>query len=130
MKIRTLHELRDEMRAVARKEQTAPADAAEPTYENEAAVRKSAENFLRLLTPDNRSLLQMIDTEHPESIDALALKLGREPSNVSRTLAKLVNLGLVRLVTGPGRVKTPQLVARHVTISLDVCHPIDQIVVQ
>ena len=130
MKIRSLHALRDEMRAVARGEMAVPADAATPAYESAEAVQISAENMLRLLTPDNRSLLQTIDSEHPVSIEALAAKVGRAPGNVSRTLAKFVNLGLVRLVNGPGLAKKPELTARHVTISLDICHHADQITVQ
>ncbi len=129
-KIRTLRNLRDEMRAVARGEALAPKHASAPSYESAEAVHRSAENLLRLLTPENRALMQTIDAEHPASIDALAIRLGREPGNVSRTLTKLVNQGLVRLVNGPGRSKIPQLVARQVTISLDVCHPIDEIVMQ
>ena len=130
IKVRSLHALRDEMRAVARGEMAAPMDAATPTYESADAVQISAENLLRLLTPDNRSLLQMIDSEHPASIDALADKAGRAPANVSRTLAKFVDLGLVRLVSGQGLTKKPELTVRHVTIKLDICHHADQITVQ
>lgn len=54
MKIWSLHSLRDEMRAVARGEKTAPVDSASPSFE-------SAETLLRLLNPENRSLLALID---------------------------------------------------------------------
>jgi predicted transcriptional regulator len=129
-KIRSLRNLRNEMRAVARGKTLATVNAAAATYESAEAVHRSAENLLRLLTPENRALMKTIDTEQPTSIDALAIRLGREPGNVSRTLTKLVNQGLVRLVNGPRRAKIPQLVARQVTINLDVCHPIDEIVMQ
>jgi predicted transcriptional regulator len=58
MKIQPMKDLMAEMRAVARGEIPAPADAALPSVE-------SAEALLRLLTPDNRSLLRTIRNAKP-----------------------------------------------------------------
>ena len=58
MKIQTLRELRDEMKAVARGDRVPPAQANAPVYE-------SADALLRLLTPDNRKLLAMIAQKQP-----------------------------------------------------------------
>jgi predicted transcriptional regulator len=58
MKVQPMRHLITEMRAVARVETTAPADADEPTVE-------SAEALLRLLTPDNRRLLRTIRDAKP-----------------------------------------------------------------
>ena len=51
MKIQPMQDLIAEMRAVARGEMAAPADAAMASVESAGAL-------LRLLTPDNRSLLR------------------------------------------------------------------------
>jgi len=48
-KVQDLRSLRDEMKAVARGERPAPADAAKPSLNSVAAV-------VRLLTPDSRAL--------------------------------------------------------------------------
>ncbi len=58
MKIQPIKDLIADMRAVARGEIQAPADAALPSVE-------SAEALLRLLTPDNRSLLRTIRDAKP-----------------------------------------------------------------
>jgi len=46
-KIRRMGDLEAEMRAVARREKPAPADAARPSFESGGAL-------IRLLTPENR----------------------------------------------------------------------------
>jgi predicted transcriptional regulator len=71
MKIQPTKELFEEMRAVARGEIAAPADAAKPSVE-------SAEVRLQLLTPDNRGLLHAIsDTDRWEALNELA-RLGQD----------------------------------------------------
>jgi predicted transcriptional regulator len=64
-KIKKHREIREEMKAVARGEKQAPADAAMPSFE-------SAEVLLRLLTPENRDLLKIIRDERPQSVADLA----------------------------------------------------------
>lgn len=88
IKIQSLRSLEAEMRAVARGEKRAPADAARQSF-------NSVEALLRLLTPENRILLAIIRDQHPESIAALAKITGRKPPNLTRTLSKLETAGFV-----------------------------------
>lgn len=92
MKIQTMKELFEEMRAVARGEIPAPPDAAEPSVE-------SAEVLLRLLTPDNRVLLRTIRDARPQSVAELARLTHRAEPNLLRTLAKLEAFGLIEIRT-------------------------------
>ena len=50
----------------------------------------------------------------------LAELVGRKQSNVSRTLKKLEKAGIVRLVAGAGRERTPQLTARRMRLEIDL----------
>ncbi len=60
-RIMSLQELRDEMKAVVRREKPAPADAKQPSF-------NSVDALTRLLTPDNRRLLALIrDKNHSRS---------------------------------------------------------------
>lgn len=122
MKVQSLRELRDEMRAVAQGRQAAPKDAASPSFE-------SAEALLRLLNSENRALLALIDSAHPQSLAELAKLSGRAESNLSRTLSKLEAMGVVRLVEGPGRAKAVELVVRKLVVEIDVRRSDDQIAV-
>ena len=92
MKVQSLHDLEAEMRAVARGERPAPPDAAQPSLD-------SAEALLRLLTPENRSLLRTIRDSHPQSVAELARLSGRAEPNLLRTLAKLESAGLLQMKT-------------------------------
>ena len=92
MKIQSLKDLINEMRAVARGEIPAPADAAEPSVE-------SAEALLRLLTPDNRALLRTIRDAKPQSIAELARLTNRAEPNLLRTIGKLESFGLLEMRT-------------------------------
>lgn len=90
VKIQSMKELEEEMRAVARGERDAPDDAALPSVE-------SADALIRLLTPENRSLLRVIRDERPQSIADLARLTQRAESNLLRTLGKLEGVGLIEL---------------------------------
>ncbi len=81
-KIQGLRSLRDEMKAVARGERPAPADAARSSF-------NSVEAVVRLLTPENRALLAMIRDRQPQSVAELVQLSGRSQPNLTRTLAKL-----------------------------------------
>ena len=70
--------------AVACGEITAPADAAFPGVD-------SAEALIRLLTPENRSLLRVIRDAKPQSVAALARLTNRAEPNLLRTLGKPVD---------------------------------------
>ena len=90
MKIQRMKDLEAEMRKVARGEMTAPADAALPSVE-------SAEALIRLLTPDNRTLLRTIRDAKPQSVAELARLTDRAEPNLLRTLGKLEAFGLVEM---------------------------------
>ena len=90
MKIQRMKDLIAEMREVARGEIPAPADAALPSVE-------SAEALVRLLTPDNRSLLRVIRDSRPQSVAELARLTNRAEPNLLRTLSKLEAFGLLEM---------------------------------
>jgi len=91
------------MRAVARGDVAAPADAALPSVE-------SAEALLRLLTPDNRGLLRTIRDARPQSVAELARLTNRAQSNLLRTLTKLEAFGLIEMqVIGRRRIPIVKL---------------------
>ena len=119
-KIQSIQALKDEMLAVARGQRKAPDDAGQVSYE-------SADAILRLLTPDNRKLLALIDKHKPESVAALAHLAHRAEPNVSRTLNKLVASGFVQLRDGKGKAKMPEVIIRHVTVNIDVFEQDDRI---
>ena len=91
--------LKAEMKAVARGERAAPADAYRASF-------NSVEALMRLLTPQNRQLLAIVRDRQPQSVAELAEMSGRAASNVTRTLEKLEAAGLVRLEQA-GRRKVP-----------------------
>ncbi|MCB9948968.1 MAG: MarR family transcriptional regulator [Rhodospirillaceae bacterium] len=103
--------LKAEMQAAARGEKPAPPDAAGMSF-------NSVESLARLLTPENRSLLATIRDRHPRSIAELGKMTGRAPSNLTRTLDKLVAAGLVRMET-ENRRKRPVPGVQHIRIEID-----------
>ena len=110
MKVQPMKGLIAEMRAVARGEIQAPADAAEPSVE-------SAEALLRLLTPDNRSLLRTIRDAKPQSIAELARLTKRAEPNLLRTLGKLEAFGLLEMrIVNRRRVPTAKVGMLHIEI--------------
>ncbi len=113
-KVQSLRALRDEMKAVARGQKPAPADAARPSF-------NSVEALVRLLTPENRRLLSLIRDRKPESMTELQEWTGRAQPNLSRTLAKLEAAGLVAMKPGNGRRKVPEIKVRKITVEIDPC---------
>ena len=110
MKIQTMKQLEAEMRAVARGEKKAPADAAAPSIESTAAL-------IRLLTPENRGLMKIIRDAKPQSVAELARLTNRAESNLLRTLAKLEAIGLLEMKTVERRkVPVPKIGKLHVEI--------------
>lgn len=110
MKMQRMNDLEAEMRRVARGEITAPADAALPSVE-------STEALLRLLTPDNRSLLRTIRDAKPQSVAELARLTHRAEPNLLRTLGKLEAFGLLEMKTvDRRRVPTPIIGILHLDI--------------
>ncbi len=110
-KIKTMRDLEAEMRAVARGEKPASADAPMPTFE-------SVEALIRLLTPENRALLAIIRDHKPQSIAELAGMTGRAASNLTRTLAKLEAVGFVR-IQSVARRKIPVSVIKKLRVEID-----------
>jgi predicted transcriptional regulator len=110
-KIQRLHELEAEMRAVARGEKAAPRDAAAPSF-NSVGV------LMRLLTPENRRLMATIRDKKPKSIAELAKLTGRAPSNVTRTLNKLKDAGLVKMQADK-KAKVPVPAVKLLRVKID-----------
>jgi predicted transcriptional regulator len=86
----------------------------------------SAAALLRLLTPENRALLGIIRDRKPQSVAELASLAGRAPPNLTRTLGKLVAVGLVQMKVGRRR-KAPLATARRFRIVVDPCSAADRI---
>jgi predicted transcriptional regulator len=110
-RVQSLRALREEMKAVARGERAAPADAGRPSFDSVEAV-------VRLLTPENRRLLALIRDRAPQSVAELAGMTGRAQPNLTRTLAKLEAAGLVTLQT-IGRRKVPRATVSKIVVEID-----------
>lgn len=111
-KIQSHKDLRTEMKAVARGEKPASADAAKTSFE-------SAEVLLRLLTPENRDLLRIIRDEHPQSVADLARMTKRAEPNLLRTLGKLEAFGLIQMQS-EGRRRVPVSRVRKLSVEIDL----------
>jgi predicted transcriptional regulator len=110
-RIQSLRSLREEMKAVARGERPAPADAGKPTF-------NSVEAVVRLLTPQNRQLLAMIRDRKPRSVAELAQMTGRAQPNLTRTLAKLEAAGFIKM-KAVGRRKAPSAAVKKIVVEID-----------
>jgi predicted transcriptional regulator len=111
MKTRMPKEMKERLLAAARGQK--------PPVIEEARVRVAPEALLRLLTSEYRRLLAIIAHDHPRSVSALAERAGREQGNVSRAIARLVNVGIVRLVS-EGHAKRPEIVAERIRFDIDL----------
>ncbi len=106
---RSIRDLREEMRAVARGER-APSPLPEKAPDRATGV-------IGVLTSSNRALMQLIAVEKPASVSKLAELSGRTQSNVSRALQDLAKHGLVRLIRD-GMTVRPVLAAVEVDVNL------------
>lgn len=111
VKVQHLRSLREEMKAVARGERSAPADAGHQSF-------NSVEAVVRLLTPDNRRLLALIRDRKPRSVAELVVMTGRAQPNLTRTLAKLEAVGFITMTT-VGRRKMPSVVVKKIVVEVD-----------
>lgn len=118
-KIQSLSSLREEMKAVVRGERKAPADAAVASF-------NSVEALLRLLTPENRALLALMRDKKPGSLAELAKLSGRAAPNVTRTIGKLVEAGLVEVKLVKHR-KVAVPAANRLKIEIDLFSEKDQV---
>ena len=111
VKVQNLRALRDEMKAVARGERPAPADAGKPSF-------NSVEAVVRLLTSANRRLLALIRDRKPRSVAELVTMTGRAQPNLTRTLAKFEAAGFITMKT-VGRRKAPSVVVKKIVVEID-----------
>jgi predicted transcriptional regulator len=110
-KVQNLRSLREEMKAVARGERPAPADAAKPSF-------NSVDAMVRLLTPENRQLLAIIRDRKPQSVAELVEMSGRAQPNLTRTLAKMEAAGFITM-KAVGRRKAPTVAVKKIVIEID-----------
>jgi len=110
-KVQNLRSLREEMKAVARGERPAPADAAKPSF-------NSVDAMVRLLTPENRRLLAIIRDRKPQSIAELVEMSGRAQPNLTRTLAKMESTGFITMKV-VGRRKAPSVAVKKIVVEID-----------
>lgn len=83
----------------------------------------SPEAMVKLLSEENLELLRLIVKARPSSVHELATLAHRKESNLSRTLRKLREAGIIDFEEGPGRARAPRLTARRVTLELDLVGP-------
>jgi predicted transcriptional regulator len=110
-KVKNLRSLREEMKAVARGERPAPADAGKPSFNSVDAV-------VRLLTPENRQLLAIIRDRKPQSVAELVEMSGRAQPNLTRTLAKMASAGFITM-KAVGRRKAPSVAVKKIVVEID-----------
>ena len=111
IKVQSLRSLREEMKAVARGDRPAVAEAARPSFNSVRAV-------VRLLTPENRQLLALIRDHKPQSVAELVALTGRAQPNLTRTLAKLEAAGFITMKT-VGRRRTPSVAVKKIVVEID-----------
>ena len=111
-KVQNLRSLRNEMKAVARGDRRAPADAAKPSFNSVDAV-------VRLLTPENRELLAMIRDRKPQSVAELVQMSGRAQPNLTRTLAKMEAAGFITMKAVGRRRKAPSVTVKRIVVEID-----------
>lgn len=77
----------------------------------------SVNSMARVLSDENMALLKAIREQHPDSMDALAKAVGKQATNVSRSLHTMADYGLVKL-NKKGRTVTPQTTFDHLSVEL------------
>lgn len=80
----------------------------------------SAEAMVKLLSRENIAVLQAIGQQQPTSLKQLALMTKRKESNLSRTLKKFEQAGIVSFSAGEGKAKIPHLIANRVRLEIDL----------
>ena len=77
-------------------------------------------SFARVLSDQNRALLELISETQPDSITELANLSGRAKSNLSRTLKTLERYGLVHLKKGKGGKITPRIPYSDIVLDMPI----------
>jgi predicted transcriptional regulator len=80
----------------------------------------SPESFAKILSNRNRALLAEIVQSQPASLQELAARTGRAPSNLSRTLRTMERYGLVRLHKGTRGSVRPEVPWRGVRLEMSL----------
>ena len=97
-----------------------PAPFRKPSPEGIAVLRiERLAGVARLNTPENQEFLQIIAEGGVESVADLTAKSHRDESNLSRTLKKLWDVGVITYGVGVGRSKVPQLALQSFQVSVD-----------
>jgi predicted transcriptional regulator len=96
-----------------------PADkpAAAPDGPDPTVWFPSTESFAQLLRADNRAMLRLIAEHAPQSLDDLVALTGRAKSNLSRSLHKLADYGIIR-IERRGRRIVPTLLCDCIDLTL------------
>ena len=77
----------------------------------------STESFAQLLRADNRAMLRLIGERAPQSLEELVTLTGRAKSNLSRSLHKLADYGIIR-IERRGRRIVPTLLCDCIELTL------------
>lgn len=78
------------------------------------------EKLIRLLTNKNLTLLTLIGTKRPQTLAELSRLSGRPKASLTRTLARLSNLGLLVLQKSKGRGKAPVLACHQIRFHVNL----------
>jgi predicted transcriptional regulator len=78
------------------------------------------ESFAKVLSDRNRALLATIAATHPRSVNELAERTGRAPSNLSRTLRTMERYGLVEFEEGEGKARIPRVAYSEITLDVQL----------
>jgi predicted transcriptional regulator len=78
------------------------------------------EKLMRLLSARNLKLLKMIRTEEPKTLAELSRLSGRPKASLTRTLARLSDLGIVVLAKSKGRGKVPTVACDKVHLEVNL----------
>lgn len=109
--IATATEMKERSLAIARGE-------LKPSADDPKVWFTSPESFAKVLSNKNRALLEFIAATHPESLQELASKTGRQASNLSRTLKTMEHYGFVKLNRGPRGQVQPVVPYQEITLTL------------
>lgn len=82
--------------------------------------RQKPEKLMRLLSDRNLKLLKMIRTAEPKTLAELSRISGRPKASLTRTLARLSDLGIVVLVKSKGRGKIPKVACDRVRLDVSL----------